>query len=382
MKENIEEKEMVGEKGVIGEGEAERLQDEERVHLQYVEMVTGNGTKLALTDISKKGVGEYRRRGSLCSDGPECLYAELLTIEERKVGDLEEKAEDLKEKLERSVDELAAVKEAHLKFVSEVRSIAETKRYWKSALQDLLGKKNGLEEVTCIGDGSGTIVDMSQDQDLYSFVNSPADNVVQGYLSPASIETTDQQEEEECIERSSEVEEMETLYMDGSGVHVHGEQQTAKVAVVDEEDVTREVHEEIADMVQADKLEPNELDSIEKQLESMGEGSPPLLVLDKELELEERSPAAPTLDRNRSRNQGTVECQLCAMEMVNNLQVLSEHLAKEHQIEVKHGKEDEEEVRSTNSVARKRGRPGGSGNKGKKLMRENSHDDDDGQDLL
>ena len=90
---------------------------------------------LKLSSFHQNGVGEYRRRGSLCSDGPNCLYAELLTLEERKVGELEEKAEDLKEKLERSGDELTAVKEAHLKFVSEVKNIAETKRYWKSALQ-------------------------------------------------------------------------------------------------------------------------------------------------------------------------------------------------------------------------------------------------------
>lgn len=149
-----------------------------------------------------------------------------------------------------------------------------------------------------MGDGSGTIVDLSQNQDLYSFVNSPADNVDQGYLSPASPETTDQQAEEERIERSSEVEEVETLYMEGRGVH--GEQQTAEVAVVDEEEVTGEAHEEIADRVQPEILELDEVDSIEKQLESMGEGSPPLLVLDKELELmQERSPAALTLDGNR-----------------------------------------------------------------------------------
>ena len=91
---------------------------------------------------------------------------------------------------------------------------------------------------------------------------------------------------------------METLYMEGSSVY--GEQQTAKVAVVDEEDVTRELHEETADRMQAERLESNELDSIEKQLESMGEGSPPLLALDKEVELmEERSPAALTLDGKR-----------------------------------------------------------------------------------
>ena len=149
-----------------------------------------------------------------------------------------------------------------------------------------------------MGDGSGAIVYLSQDQDLYSFVNSPADNVDQGYLSPASPETTDQQAEEERIERSSEVEEVETLYMEGRGVH--GEQQTAEVAVVDEEEVAGEAHEEIADRVQPEILELDEVDSIEKQLESMGEGSPPLLVLDKELELmQERSPAALTLDGNR-----------------------------------------------------------------------------------
>merc|ERR1719341_1589612 len=147
-----------------------------------------------------------------------------------------------------------------------------------------------------------------------------------------------------------QVEEMATLYMEGSSVY--GEQQTAKVAVVDEEDVTRELHEETADRMQAERLGSNELDSIEKQLESMGEGSPPLLALDTEVELmEERSPAAPTLDGKR--NQGTMECQLCGMEMVDNLQVASEHLAKEHQIEVDHGKEEdgkegEEEARSTN----------------------------------
>ena len=155
----MDEREMVREKDEVGESETESLQDKERAHLQYVEMANGNDTKEALTDISmvstilfiatmyifasgmrsflipQKGVGEYRRRGSLCSDGSNCLYAELLTMEERKVGELEEK-------LGRSVDELTAVREAHLKFVSEVRSIAETKRYWKSALQVLTNMDN------------------------------------------------------------------------------------------------------------------------------------------------------------------------------------------------------------------------------------------------
>ena len=91
--------------------------------------------KLKVTCIFQ-GV-EYKRRGSLCSDGAACLYAELLTLEERKVEQLEEQAEDLRGKLEKSVEEFAALKEAHMKFVLEVRSIAETKRYWKSALQVL-----------------------------------------------------------------------------------------------------------------------------------------------------------------------------------------------------------------------------------------------------
>ena len=89
---------------------------------------------LAFSLLRQKGV-EYRRRGSLCSDGPDCLYAELLDLEERKVGELEEKAEHLKEKVEKSLEELTAVKQAHLKFVSDVRRIAEAKRNWKIDLQ-------------------------------------------------------------------------------------------------------------------------------------------------------------------------------------------------------------------------------------------------------
>ena len=91
---------------------------------------------------------EFRRKGSLCSDGPDCLYAELLTHEERKVEELLEKTEDLKEKLERSVQDLTALKELHMNFVSEIHSIVETKRYWKTALQVMnkkeLRHQNGL----------------------------------------------------------------------------------------------------------------------------------------------------------------------------------------------------------------------------------------------
>ena len=59
----------------------------------------------------------------------------MLDLEECKVGELEKKAGDLRERMERSMEELAAVKLAHKKFVLEVRRIAETQRYWKSALQ-------------------------------------------------------------------------------------------------------------------------------------------------------------------------------------------------------------------------------------------------------
>ena len=52
---------------------------------------------------------------------------------------------------------------------------------------------------------------------------------------------------------------------------------------------------------------------------------------------------------------------------------MSEHLTKQHQIEVEHGEgEEEEEMRSTNHLPRKSGRPRGPGRKGKKLMKENS----------
>ena len=97
---------------------------------------------LAVSLLNQMGV-KFRRRGSLCSDGQNCIYAELLDIEERKVVDLEEKAEDLrekvedlKEKLKRSVEELAAVKQRHVDFVSEVRSVAlNTRRFRKKALK-------------------------------------------------------------------------------------------------------------------------------------------------------------------------------------------------------------------------------------------------------
>ena len=89
---------------------------------------------IAFSLLRQKGVG-YRRRGSLCSDGQDCLYAELLELEERKFGKLEEKAENLEEELEKSLEELNAVKQEHRKFVWEVRKIVETKRNCMSALQ-------------------------------------------------------------------------------------------------------------------------------------------------------------------------------------------------------------------------------------------------------
>ena len=59
-----------------------------------------------------------------------------------------------------------------------------------------------------------------------------------------------------------------------------------------------------------------------------------------------------------------------------SLKVASEHLAKEHQIEIINEEDDngdvEEEMRSTTALPRKRGRPRSQGNKGKKLMRKNN----------
>ena len=115
---------------------------------------------------------QYRRRGSLCSEGHNCIYAELLDHEERKVIDLEEKAEDLKEKaedlkekaedlkekLKRSVEELAAVKRAHVKFVSEVRSVAKTIRFQKEAFE-VFTHTNILEMFNTIQDVEGVCFD-------------------------------------------------------------------------------------------------------------------------------------------------------------------------------------------------------------------------------
>ena len=96
----------------------------------------------------------------------------------------------------------------------------------------------------CIEDEGDTIVDLSQDQDLHSFVKEVY--LDQGYLSPIPVETAAHtmeesievgplvQPEERVMERSSEVEEMETLYVEESDAE--RDQQTAKkVAVVDAE---------------------------------------------------------------------------------------------------------------------------------------------------
>jgi len=360
----------------VEENETQRMRDNERD--QETGIMRGkNGIQEASKDISQemeykcklpafsllrqKGV-EYRRRGSLCSDGQDCLYAELLDLEERKVVELEEKAEELKKKVEKSLEELTAVKQAHLKFVSEVRTIAEAKRNCKSALQELLRKENCLEDVACVEDDSYTTVNFSEDQDFHSLMN----DLDQECLSPAHTEST----EERDIGESSEVEEMQTFYAEERDID--GDQQTGKVAVVDEEDVPGDVHEEDDDRAQKERLE---LDSIEKQLELLGEGSPSSLTLNKELEaMGERSPVASTLDVNSNHgNKGIMVCQLCGIETVKDLQVMSEHLTKQHQIEVEHGEgEEEEEMRSTNHLPRKSGRPRGPGRKGKKLMKENS----------
>ena len=89
----------------------------------------------------------------------------MLDLEERKVVDLEEKVvdleekvEDLKEKLKRSVEELAAVKRAHVKFVSEVRSVAKTIRFQKEAFE-VFTHTNILEMFNTIQDVEGVCFD-------------------------------------------------------------------------------------------------------------------------------------------------------------------------------------------------------------------------------
>ena len=48
---------------------------------------------------------------------------------------LKEKVEELKGKLEESLEELTSLKQAHKDFVSEVEGIAYTRRHLKKALQ-------------------------------------------------------------------------------------------------------------------------------------------------------------------------------------------------------------------------------------------------------
>ena len=98
----------------------------------------------------------------------------------------------------------------------------------------MLRKKNAFEDTNCDEEDSDTTVSFSQDQEQ----------------DPGSS----------CyIGASSEVEEIEVSYV---------EEQTAKV-VVNEADVTRKVHEVLLNTWRG------VVDSIEKQLQSTGEGSPP-----------------------------------------------------------------------------------------------------------
>ena len=92
---------------------------------------------LAYSLLHQSGQG-HRQRGSLCSEGGNCLYAELLNLEESKVAELEEKTKDLEKKLARSVDELSKVKQAHMEFVSRVWKTVRSKMRCKEALQVFL----------------------------------------------------------------------------------------------------------------------------------------------------------------------------------------------------------------------------------------------------
>ena len=125
--------------------------------------------------------------------------------------------------------------------------------------------------MACVEDDSDTTVNFSEDQDFHSLGNSLMNDLDQECLSPAHTEST----EERDIGESSEVEEMLTCYTEERDVDEN--QQAAKMKVVDEEDVSGGEHEEAVDRAQIERSESSELDSIEKQLESMGEGSPPTM---------------------------------------------------------------------------------------------------------
>ena len=125
--------------------------------------------------------------------------------------------------------------------------------------------------MACVEDDSDTTVNFFEDQDFHSLGNSLMNDLDQECLSPAHTEST----EERDIGESSEVEEMQTFYAEERDIDE--DQQTGKVAVVDEEDVRGGEQEEVGDRAQIVRSESSELDSIEKQLESMGEGSPPTM---------------------------------------------------------------------------------------------------------
>ena len=213
---------------------------------------------------------KFRRRGSLCSDGQNCIYAELLDIEERKVVDLEEKAEDLrekaedlKEKLKRSVEELAAVKQRHVDFVSEVRSVAlNTRRFRKKALK--------VFTFTNLSKKYQTIWD--DKLNIQALLRKESDISVEDDSDATVSLSQDQDDGLHDIGGSSGVEEVETSYLEEGNVVPEEEHLTAKMAVV--ENVPGKVREDAVEE-HVDRWKDHEQDTIAKKpLELMEECSP------------------------------------------------------------------------------------------------------------
>ena len=159
----------------------------------------------------------------------------------------------------------------------------------------MLGKES---DAISVENDSDTTASSSQESDTIIGVQDDSDTTV-SFSRDQDVGLYD-------IGRSSGVEEVETSYVEEGNV-VHGEeQQTAKVAVV--ENVPGKVHGEAVEE-QGDRWEDHEQDAIEKQLDLMlGEGTPSSPIFEKELESMEEG--------------GVIMCQLCGAEMVQDLEVL------------------------------------------------------------
>ena len=116
--------------------------------------------------------------------------------------------------------------------------------------------------------------------------------------SDMTVNLSEDQDVGFCFGGSSEVEEVDTSFMEERSVVHAEEQQSAKVVVLDKKADKGKVHEKAVEE-QTIRREDHEQHTVDNQFENMCEGTPPSPTLEQGLEPNrERSPISPTSSVN------------------------------------------------------------------------------------